>query len=88
MKLRSLLRMWKLRGEVRRLAKTIKEASMETKPGLMTTEFWVTVLSNLMSIVTMVAGWLPPEIGGTIMTFVNAAYTISRGMAKHGVKPG
>lgn len=71
---------------------------METKPGVKTTEFWVTIGSMGLSFVGML-GYLAPvdvaqategliQIGSGVAMVVGAfGYTISRGIAKTGIKP-
>src|SRR5205814_1874716 len=61
----------------------------ETKPGPQTTEFWVTIFSNALGLLQMIAG--PVNVSdnkvATLLAVVNAAYAASRGLAKQGVKP-
>lgn len=58
----------------------------ETKPFYVTSEFWVFVGAE----VTTLANWLPTS-NATVRTIVAgaaaAAYKLSRGLAKAGVKP-
>lgn len=62
---------------------------METKPGITTTEFWVTAVSNVAGILTLLSN----GIGGNnkyvlgALGVVNGLYAIARGLAKQGVKP-
>ena len=63
----------------------------EIKPGYRTTEFWVTVLVALASLLWG-SGWLDPDGVGTankVFGFVCSSlsalgYTVSRGLAKKG----
>jgi len=54
----------------------------EPKPGYKTTEFWLTVLTNVAAIAATVADVLPANQSAIIMAAVNAFYSITRGMAK------
>jgi hypothetical protein len=62
---------------------------METKPGPKTTEFWVTMFSNALGLVQLVAG--PVNVSdnrvAVVLAIINGAYAASRGLAKQGVKP-
>lgn len=58
----------------------------ETKPFYATSEFYVFVGAE----VTALAGWLPvhnPEVRTWVAAIGAAAYKLSRGLAKSGVKP-
>lgn len=66
---------------VKKLAK-----NSETKPFYVTSEFWVFVGAE----VTTFAGWLPThngEVKTIVASVAAAAYKLSRGLAKSGVKP-
>ncbi len=54
------------------------------KPGYKTTEFWVTVLTVVGSIATASVGIVPNEYAALVTAFAQAAYVISRGIAKSG----
>jgi hypothetical protein len=60
---------------------------METKPGPKTTEFWVTIFTNAVSVVNLFGWWnyVPNKYSLIILGIVNAAYSVSRGQAKQGV---
>ena len=59
----------------------------ETRPGTQTTEFWLAIASNLLTIVAMIAHALPPKYAVPTLSVVNGFYAIGRGLAKQGVKP-
>jgi hypothetical protein len=61
--------------------------TMETKPGIYTTEFWVTMLTNGVGLVNLFGLWdyVPNKWSVLLMAVVNAAYQVSRGQAKSGV---
>lgn len=54
------------------------------KAGWRTTEFWISVLTTVASLVGGLSGSLPPRWGLAASTLAGAAYTVSRGIAKHG----
>lgn len=60
---------------------------METKPGYLTTEFWVTVLSNFAGVLDLLGAWnfVPHRWIVLGLAIINAAYLVSRGQAKQGV---
>ena len=59
------------------------------KPGYKTTEFWVTELAALGAVLFAIADKLPPRIAAYVVLGGNAAYAISRGLAKvYPPKPG
>lgn len=59
----------------------------ETKPGYLTTEFWVTLFTNAIALVNLFGWWdyIPNRYAAVLMAIVNAAYAVSRGQAKQGV---
>jgi hypothetical protein len=56
----------------------------ETKEFWRTSEFWVMLLTQLVALVSQLAGSLPPKYGIPAMAAVSAFYQISRGIAKSG----
>lgn len=58
------------------------------KSGWKTTEFWVTILGVLGSIVAAVAGTLPPEYAAIGAAVASGFYAVSRGLAKKQVAEG
>jgi hypothetical protein len=61
----------------------------ETKPGIYTTEFWVTIFTSLLAVLDLSGAWdfVPDRYATILLAVVNAAYAVSRGIAKQGVKP-
>lgn len=61
---------------------------METKPGIFTTELWLTLVINFIMFLNMIEVWtlVPDKWAGIIMAVVSGLYTISRGWAKSGVQ--
>ncbi len=60
---------------------------METKPGYLTTEFWVSIFSGLYMVLntTGVLNQIPPKFGAIAVAVISAAYAVARGQAKQGV---
>lgn len=68
---------------------------METKPGIVTTEFWLVIIVNLYALLDYAEIWnvMPEKYVGIIQAVITAAYILSRGIAKsrvapHGLHPG
>ena len=60
---------------------------METKPGMKTTELWFGVSIIVLSMIGAGLGMIPNDYVVEVMKWVGAGYAVSRGIAKHGVKP-
>jgi len=60
---------------------------METKPGYKTTEFWLTILTNIVIGANLAGAFsgIPNRYAALVAAIVNGAYAISRGQAKQGV---
>ena len=58
---------------------------METRPGIRTTELWITVATAVGAIAAASAGVLPERWAAIVAGIASVAYAISRGLAKHGV---
>lgn len=56
--------------------------------GIATTEFWVTVLTDVGLVASSLAGALPAKWAAVSAAAANLAYAISRGLAKHGSVSG
>jgi len=52
------------------------------KPGWKTTEFWMTVIGNLVTVVGTLNGTIPPEKCAIIVSILNTIYTVLRTFAK------
>ena len=60
---------------------------METKPGYLTTEFWVSILTGLYMVLntTGVVNQIPAKFSGIALAIISAFYALARGQAKQGV---
>lgn len=56
--------------------------SNESKPGYKTTEFWLTLATNVAAVTAMSADWLPPKYGIVAMAVSNGLYAVLRTLAK------
>jgi len=67
----------------------VNNPANETKPGIYTTEFWITAITSLIAILDLSGAWdfVPDRYATVLLAIVNAAYSVSRGIAKQGVKP-
>ena len=52
------------------------------KAGLKTTEFWLTIATNLAAILGTVGGVLDPKVGGAMVVVSNVLYALVRTFAK------
>lgn len=53
------------------------------KPGYLTTEFWVTVATDVGAIAAASANVFPDRYAGLLVAVSTFAYSISRGLTKH-----
>lgn len=62
---------------------------METKPGYLSSEFWVSIITGIYMVMntTGIVNQIPDRYAGIGLAIVTALYTVSRGQAKQGVKP-
>lgn len=60
---------------------------METKPGVYTTEFWVTIFANILGVVNLTGVWdfTSNKYAVLFMAIISGLYTVGRGLAKSGV---
>lgn len=63
------------------------DGTLETKPGYLTTEFWITIVSNIGGVLDLTGAWqfVPHRWAVIGLAVINAAYAMSRGRAKQGV---
>ncbi len=54
------------------------------KPGIRTTEFWLTVAADLGALVATIAGALPERYAAIAITISTGLYALARGWAKSG----
>jgi hypothetical protein len=69
--------------ENRELIESIPVIVSETRKGWKTTEFWVTVMLSLLTILDGIP--LPEKFEGVVLGLLGVAYIVSRGVAKKGV---
>lgn len=56
--------------------------SKDVKPGFKSTEFWLTMASNVAAILITVSEAVEPKVGAVLAIVANGLYAISRGFAK------
>lgn len=56
--------------------------SNTVKPGYKTTEFWLTLATNIAAVATMSADWLPPKYGVMAIAVANGLYAMLRTLTK------
>ena len=52
------------------------------KPGIKTTEFWLTIAVNAAALISTLADALPPRYGAIMATVATGLYALARGWAK------
>lgn len=57
---------------------------MTLRPGTQTTEFWLTLATNLAVAALTIADALPAETAAKVVAVANAVYAISRAISKAG----
>lgn len=65
------------------LGKIIEEAT-KVKSGYKTSEFWLTIISNLITIAGALNGILDPKTAAIVLAILNGMYTTLRTIAKSG----
>lgn len=63
----------------------IKEAykmDSTVKPGYKTTEFWLTVITNIVTVIGAIKGLIPANVATIALTVLNAIYGVIRTLAK------
>lgn len=73
---------WKIRKPIKKLIKEVK-VQMKNEPGKFTTEFWLTVVSNLIAIAGAIKGLISPEIAATVVAVLTAIYNVLRTWRKN-----
>lgn len=65
---------------------TVKEAKRMdgVKPGYKTTEFWLTVLTNLIALVGALKGVIPDQTATIVVAAINGVYGVVRAITKQG----
>lgn len=71
-----------VRGQLKKKGADMNYIGFTAKSSWKTSEFWATVLANIVSIAMMVVGGLDPEWGASAIGILNSVYAFSRGMAK------
>jgi len=61
-----------------------EEPTKVVEPGEKTTEFWLTIVSVVASVLGGISGILPPSWAAIATSLSVALYSISRGLAKSG----
>lgn len=80
-KLRLLLAIKKFFNDIQK-AKEGKKMNNEVKSGIKTTEFWLTVVTNLITIIGTLKGVIPAETMAIILAVLNGIYTVLRSLVK------
>lgn len=81
-KIKALWVALKLFGTIKKEATKMSETTAGIKPGYKTTEFWLTVLTNLLTITQALQGVIPVEKAAIIVAAINGVYGVVRAIAK------
>lgn len=77
--------LWQLKKVLNYIKKeSSKEVKMNNgaKAGYKTTEFWLTLTTNVIAVVEALKGVIPPETALIVMAVLNGIYTTLRTIAK------
>jgi hypothetical protein len=72
----------KLLWKVKEPAEHIIEEVSNVKAGWKTSEFWLTILSNLITIAGALQGVIDPKTAAVVLAALNGVYTTVRGIVK------
>lgn len=75
----------KLRGPAEELIKEVSKVN-KVKSGYLTSEFWLTVISNLITIAGALNGILDAKTAAVVLAVLNGLYTTLRTVAKAGTE--
>ena len=75
-------KMWQLLKQAAKDAKQEVKIMDEVKPGWKTTEFWVTTLASVMTLIQSMQGTIPHPWGEVAVAVMTAAYSIARAISK------
>ena len=78
-KIRVLLLIQKL---INHIKEGFKKMNGNVKPGYATTEFWLTVITNLITVIGALKGVINPETMAIILAVLNGVYGILRSLVK------
>lgn len=73
---------WELKKAYDKTKEAYKMDSTAIKAGWKTSEFWLTVLTNIIAIVGSLGGLIPPQTATVILAVANGVYGIIRAITK------
>lgn len=80
-KIKNIVRLYSVFKVIKKLLPK-KKRGVIVKKGVATTEFWMTVIFDLLAIVMTVLGVVEPEVAAKIMLVLNGFYMTSRTLVK------
>lgn len=78
--------LWAIKGFVEDATKEAKKMT-NAKPGYLTTEFWMTILTNIVTLVGALKGVIPDQAAAIILASANGIYGVVRAITKQGASP-
>lgn len=78
----NLIQKIKLLLKVKEPAENIIKEVSNVKDGYKTTEFWLTIISNLITVTGAVQGVIDPKTAAIILAVLNGVYNLVRGIVK------
>lgn len=73
--------------KVRKPAEKLIEEASKVKSGYKTTEFWLTILSNLLAVAGALQGVIDPKTAAVVVAVLTGLYNTLRTVAKAGETP-
>ena len=77
----------KLLFKLRKPAENLMTEVSKMKSGWKTSEFWLTIISNLVTIAGALQGIIDPKTAAIVLAVLNGLYTTLRTVAKAGTPP-
>lgn len=74
--------LWSIKKAVSKIEEAYKMDTTPIKPGWKTSEFWLTVIFNLVTILGTLKGVIPANIGTVALTVLNSVYGLIRAITK------
>lgn len=81
-KLRQIVAIFNAIQQIRKLLQELKKEEGNMKKGIYTTEFWLTVITTVITLVNSFAGYIPANVAVIVSAILTAVYEISRTIVK------
>lgn len=74
--------LWKVKGPIEETIKEATKMDENKKPGWKTTEFYMTLLTNIITVVGTLKNIIPADTAAVIIAVANGIYGVLRTVAK------